>query len=464
MITDLEDSLRTAMRSHTVDVLPPPMLVESARRGGIRRRRRARLITAGLPALVVAAVLGGVTLVPRAGGGLVDAAPAGLPAADEALLARPTQGDLAGDSGYLQAVTAAWRRNYTTSPNADRFDHLIGAPKVLWAGHTPVGPAAIIGQVADLRKQLGKAATDHEIPRLLWGFVGPDARQAPQVVADAFQVPPGAATVEAAFIGPDRSVILVLDRGHPVDLSFVRTYYDDGRVARSWHQVRFPPGGVAVIEPPAGTPPAAVAIRAHAGSQEYAALDNIVDPRHPVDDPIQPRLPWGSAGTNGNQSIWLVGTDPTGSWNRHTPNATTAEKALTDGLGFHAPMLVPDANGYGSSHWYAVGRTPDGSRLVAGEIAIDSDPSHVYAVLRSSGGSVTAVSHLATPTAALPVLLRLPRQQGWLVAQKGAVLRYRTSAAGGWLDAGQNAALLPADAVTVQVTRGGQVTDVPLTG
>jgi hypothetical protein len=63
---------------------------------------------------------------------------------------------------------------------------------------------------------------------------------------------------------------------------------------------------------------------------------------------------------------------------------------------------------------------------------------------------------------ALPVRLRVPDGQGWVVAHYGAQLQYRASADGAWQDAGSDAALLPDNAAQVQVTKNGNATVVNL--
>jgi hypothetical protein len=61
----------------------------------------------------------------------------------------------------------------------------------------------------------------------------------------------------------------------------------------------------------------------------------------------------------------------------------------------------------------------------------------------------------------LPVAIRLPDAQGWVIAQKDADLSY-CAGDGDWTAIGHNAALLP-DATTVHVVRNGQPHEVPLT-
>ena len=63
-------------------------------------------------------------------------------------------------------------------------------------------------------------------------------------------------------------------------------------------------------------------------------------------------------------------------------------------------------------------------------------------------------------SAPLPVRLRLPDNQGVLVAAEGSALSYRVGD-GQWQDAGRNAALLPATATDVRVTdANGTTTNV----
>jgi hypothetical protein len=109
--------------------------------------------------------------------------------------------------------------------------------------------------------------------------------------------------------------------------------------------------------------------------------------------------------------------------------------------------------GYGS--WSIRGATPDGSQFLAGEVRLENDPSHAYVLV--GDGLVTGAQ--VDPGATLPVALKLPDNQGWLVANVGATLRCRRGS-DGWLSVGRDAALLPARATAVEVTRPGRPTEV----
>jgi hypothetical protein len=64
--------------------------------------------------------------------------------------------------------------------------------------------------------------------------------------------------------------------------------------------------------------------------------------------------------------------------------------------------------------------------------------------------------------ATLPVKVHLPDGQGWVVADAGATLTFRTSANGEWQDAGKNSAILPEGTLQVQVSKTGAPATVDL--
>lgn len=434
MSADLTDDLRDALRSYTAELASPPELTAAVRRGGARRLRRRRVALVAAPVAVLGVVAAAVLIVPRGA-----AERATLDTADQQILDRPTRGDRAGDAAYLAAVTAAWEGSHATSWNADRgiFDHMLGQPRVLWAGTTPAGPAALVGQAADLREH-ENVQLIREGPALLWGFVGSGRDGRPVVPADAYPVP-GSQDVEAAYVDPDRTVVVVAQRGSVGEVSWRTTYTDDGGGSRSWQPVRFS-AGVAVLTRPAGAGPTAVRLRIDGDRAEVGNASTPPPPDGTQRDPDL-RLQWM---VDAVRPVFPVGADPAAAWSDgRLPAEVGAEEALVAATDRTLAPVLKDNWTDGYSLWFAAGTTADGRRLVVGERALDGDPSRVYAVL-TGPGPARVVSAAVHADRAVPVVLRLPDGQGWLVAAKGRTFGWTGGTA-------RDAALLPAAATTVQV-------------
>lgn len=63
---------------------------------------------------------------------------------------------------------------------------------------------------------------------------------------------------------------------------------------------------------------------------------------------------------------------------------------------------------------------------------------------------------------ALPVRVRLPGQDGWVVAGQDVRLSWRTGPSADWQEAGQDAALLPATATEVRAVGNGKTAEFRL--
>ena len=481
-----DTEIREALLARTADLTLPPDLLTGARRAGRRRRQRGRVLLATAPVAVVAVVVAGLFAAQQLaysppGAGEVASA---LSPAERTALSRPTAGDLGDDDAYLAAVTAAWRANLSTSVNADRgiFEHPVGEPKVVWAGGTEAGNAAIVGagggaaprppppprggggaarapRGAPARRAgeagptaagaaagarpgpHGRTQLEREGPALLWGFAGPGADGAPRVVADGYPVP-GAPDTEAALIGADRQVLLAWDRGHRAEVSWGPvTYRADGSVSRTWAPLRFT-DGVALADRPAGTNPLMVRLRVPADTAEVGNLS---------DDPYaQPELATTLLWTDlDGEPVWRVGADPAAAWPGGLPVAQEAYGELEKGLQGKVPTYWPDVRVTVTGRWWVAGTLPDGRRLMAGELALDADPARVWVVLGTGPDRQVLSRWSGRATDPVPVMVELPGGQGWLVAAAGQQLSWRTGD-GPWTAAGRDAALLPATATEVR--------------
>jgi hypothetical protein len=435
MSPTLEDELRTALRTYTADVTSRPDLVSAVRHGGSRRRRQRRLALVAAPVAVVGVIAAAVLVAPGPTASPQQTA-AGLTASERALLASPTAGDLAGDGTYLARVVAAWQSSHRSSQNHDRgiFDHMLGRPTVVWAATTPIGPAAYVAQAADLRNH-GNVQLDHEGPAVLWGFVGPDRDGGPTVVADGYPVP-GSPDLDAAYLGADRSVLMIVDREAPVQVSWGATYTDDGRASRNWLPVTFT-DGVAVLRRPAGASPPDTRLRLGPALEPGFPGNTEDPPADRVHRQEDNRLQWMS---DQSRPVFPVGGGAAAAWpGGRLPDEQKASEALDAGTRAGLADVTKSAGAEGDSLWFAAGRTGDGRRLVAGELAVDTDPTRVYAVV-GTGAKAAVSSAPVRHGAAVPVVLRLPDGQGWLVAAKGKTF---TWSEGGSPRTAKDAALLP---------------------
>ncbi|NES30612.1 hypothetical protein GCE86_22620 [Micromonospora terminaliae] len=383
-------------------------------------------------AAVVAAPVGGLQLA-NGGGAAQVASP---------LLDEPTRGDLAGDEGYLRQVRDAWQRRLKQDG-----EQLRGEPHIVWAGRTPAGPAAYVAH-RTVHNPVASSEGDRVIA--MAAFVEPTA-DGPRVTTREQVTDAGTDGIsQAALLGPQRDVLVVLDVGQPVEFSPELRYLPDGRVSRSFQRVAFRDGAAVLAVPPQRTK-ISVAL-----SRTPVSRDNMVHISN--DGPIlfpegkeRPRPPQLRHTLPGAEKVWTG--DPSA---KKVGAPAEALADYIDSAGVHTSD--------GSPLLWVYGATPDGRLLLVETIQYDDDPARVIALLAPRYLAFKAVaSTFADWRSPLPVRLRLPDNQGVLVAAEGAALSYRIGK-GQWQEAGRNAALLPADATDVRVTdAGGTVTTVPVT-
>ncbi|MCX5068761.1 hypothetical protein OOJ91_23240 [Micromonospora lupini] len=437
-----DNDVREALHRATSHLSGRPDLLEDVRRGGRRRVRRFQVVLTAACAAIVAIPLGGVLTVPVGR----DTTSAASPLFDD-----PTKGDLAGDDAYLRQVRAAWRRHLDRAGDTQ----MPGDPHVVWAGRTPAGPAAYVAYAGATRSIEG-TGNNH----IGWvGFVeptadGPQVRAIESLTDDARQRSP-----QAVLLGAERDVLLVLDSGQPMEFSPELRYAPDGKTIRTYQPVTFEEGAAILRIPPQRTK-VTVALSFTPVSdvntvQILGAADVLFSnggARRDVQR-IRRTLPGADQAWGGDPS------DPRYEGGGSAYEIAAGPEALAawiDVAGFHDQGHSPEL--------YVYGATADGRRLLLQSIQYDSDPVRVVALLARGNAPLHAVaSAFADWKAPLPVRLRLPDDQGILVAAEGSALSYRSDA-GQWQDAGRNAALLPSTATEVRVTAsGGTVSTVSLT-
>ncbi|MEU8127310.1 hypothetical protein AB0B68_08845 [Micromonospora sp. NPDC049049] len=416
-----DSDVRGILHRATDDLVSPPGLLAEVRRGGRRRVVRRRVVLAALCAAVVAVPMAGVLDLPGGAGDTRAASP---------LLDQPTRGDLAADEGYLRQVRQVWQRRIKEAGDRTR-----GEPHVVWAGGTPAGPAAYVAHATAHGTTVGFLEPTAGGPRVR------TLTQATSSETDGLE--------QAVLLGPQRDVLLVLDFGQPVEFSAQLRYEPDGKVERTFEPVVFRDGAAVLSVPPQRTKLTVALSRTPVERQNAIHIDGTSEILFP-DNKDRPAPPLLRHTLPGAQQVW--GTDPAAA-EVNAPTEALAE--YIDPVGAHTHN--------GSPLLWVYGATSDGRRLLVTTVQYDDDPSRVIALLARTYLPFEAVaSTTADWSAPLPVRLRLPDDQGVLVAAKGSALSYRIGD-GQWQDVGRDAALLPATATEVRVTdASGATTNVPV--
>ncbi|MFC4856706.1 hypothetical protein [Actinophytocola glycyrrhizae] len=426
----------TELREHLHGTTPglalPPAFAETVLRGGRRRRARRRLAVAASVVAVVAVAASATVVTMR------EDAP--VPVAD-ARLTMPTKGDLAGDKAFLDQARHAWQEGLPYSPEArdGYYDDLRGDPHVYWAGSTPAGRAAVVLQQVYVHR-------NNQVPenglRTAEGLVAIDPGDGQLKLVTTRMIgwdEPGVA--DYYKFGPDDRTALIVDNGKPLHYAFDFTVVqgDDGRrdLRFDWSQAE-PDDGVAIVTvPPDRSPWEMVAFE---GSDPPDLL--------PVGD-------YSLMTTTASSYLMLRLTDP--SYRMHSDLLPWGEVTWELGEPLGLPPIALDGRwgvfrsmaqqkDYVVSPWTIAVGLPDGRVIILKQSQVGTAPPRLIAKVAPDltaetmnlidGGTVD-------PEAILPVRFRIPDGGGWVVADKGKQLRYRTSPDGPWQDAGRDAALLP---------------------
>ncbi|MGX6603831.1 hypothetical protein ACWKSP_17045 [Micromonosporaceae bacterium Da 78-11] len=434
-----ETDIRYAFDRATEDLSVPPDLLDRVRAGGRRRVIRRRSLLAG--GLAVAA---GGAAAPVAVHRLENR---GEPVASPRL-DRPIRGDLAGDEAFLRRVRAFWQRRVEGMGT-------YGEAHVSWAGTTPVGSAvALLAQRTRIMGEPGGTAQYG-----LTGFV--------EVIGDDWQLtgPAPMSTGDpgsSAFLaGPDRDLLLVVDEGYPVDFSPAYTIDGQGRIVRDFQRLGVNADGVSSVTVPSQLSGVRIAVR-EPGSGRRVDVANA--------DSLTGEALAALSGGVGNQIPELIERRLPG-YEKAWPAGATLRRDNLDGWNVATLPAYDDRYGThrwdGPSEWFIAGATPDRRRLVVQARPLDGD-ARVFVFLGEAGGPRYAgllSTGLSTEvpdetTGTLGVLhVRLPQQQGIVVAALNATLLYQVKDSG-WLAVTGDAALLPAaaTALRVQPRRGRPVT------
>ncbi|MFI7678327.1 hypothetical protein [Actinophytocola sp. NPDC049390] len=429
--TELTERLRDA--TDGLDVRPD--FADAVLRGGRRRRARRRLTVV---ACVVATVAVTATVVT-----LRDDPP--VPVAD-ARLTQPTAGDLADDRAFLDEVRRVWLRDLPIAPEArDRYyDDVRGEPHVQWAGTTPAGRAAIVLQPVYVHPN---SQVTEEGPRTAEGLVAVDPGDGRlKLVSTRMIGVDGSGQANYYRFGPDDRTMLVVDRGRPLHYDDAAEFITDRREIRfDWRRLA-PDDGVAIVTTPDRARNVSPMVFEGDDPPKQAPIAELPVIPMPASRWLHLRLPdrsirLPSTLLNWGNVLWRVGE----------PIAKSAQGVnATWGYFRHYPTDYE----FVTSMWTIAAGLPDGRVVILKELQVGTAKPRLIAevaanadttdTVRVDGGQVDA-------DAILPVRFHIPDDGGWIVADKGKELSYRTSPDEEWQAVGRDAALLPADATEVLV-------------
>jgi hypothetical protein len=428
--------LSAHLRDATDGLTTRPGFADAVLRGGRRRRARRRL-TVAASVLAVAAVAATATVVTQR-----EDDPA--PVAD-ARLTMPTKGDLAGDQAFLDEARRAWEEGLPSAPEARYryYDDLRGEPHVYWAGNTPAGRAAIVLQPVYVHPN---SQVIERGLRTAEGLVAVDPGDGRFKLVTTRMIGVDAVPGQADYyrFGKDDRTVLVVDRGRPLHYDLSPVYLEDtGEIRYEWQRAE-PDNGVAFLtiplrgrqvaamvyegnDPPERLPVARMPVVPVPAS---AWLNQrLPDPTYRVRSDI---LDWGPV-------MWRVG-EP-------LEMSATEVNALWGYNPFYPASQV-------TSLWTIAARLSDGRVVILKETQNDVAPPRLIAEVVANADTLDTVrvdGGQVDKDAVLPVRFRVPDGGGWIVADKGKELSYRTSPDAPWQKAGRDAALLPANATEVLV-------------
>jgi hypothetical protein len=232
----------------SLSVSARPEFVARVQAGSRRRLRRRRLaatiqVTAVVVLLMLVPMLSRALSRPAPGPAQTRTEPS-WPTVIGTLYDSAPRGDLIGDTAYLDSVVTLWQTSHgtKTSTSTGLFADLRGRPKVVWAGHTAAGPAALVEQRAYWHAKVRVDDTDAGVITLV-GFIGVDAAGRPRLVEDTYTD-----NYVAWYVDPDCTTFVVLDQGKSLGWANGYTEPDNGPWTLDYRPLTFV-DGAAVVTP-----------------------------------------------------------------------------------------------------------------------------------------------------------------------------------------------------------------------
>jgi hypothetical protein len=432
--------LTTLMREATDGLQPPPDLLAVVRRGGRRRLARRRSATGALALLAALAVPVAVV-----GAGSEDTTSATTASFAGPLGDGRTHGNLAEDDRYLAEIKAVWSAWRNSHPWREQYSKAAGDVRVLWAGTTPAGPAALLAQQIDVPHGIGGITGG---TRDAHAYIGTGA-DGPRVAHATFSV--DGRMPQAWYVDPAHRVLAVVDSGRQRGITYRWEYEPNGTARRTFAPLKFT-DGISIAVLPDGIDRYTV----HVADLPFRTHGDLVGIANVELDGEAARLGlhWNDPARQMHLLLPIGDAEQAIGSARDTRTAQRVASEVQDALDANTHQAALTTH---LQDWIVYGRTHDGRQVRVFERQLDNDPARLYALLDGDLLDYGPIDRAA----ALPVQVDLPDGVGWIVAQYGADLEYRT-ASSGWTDAGRDAALLPASATAARVVTSERTAIIPL--
>ncbi|SER39232.1 hypothetical protein [Actinokineospora terrae] len=430
--------LSRALREATEGLQAPPTLAAAVLRGGRRRRTHRRAALASGMAVVIAAA--GLVVVK-----VTKADPPLITTGANPMLTTPTRGDLAGDKAYLDAAVTAFDAGMPNEPGKARLDR----PHVYWAGTTDGGKVAVVVQKVERSDSTGyvsdgtiieAGAEERSVIGLLVGTK--------PVLVNSFPQPYSTPTRGFAFVyGPNNRNVIALGAKN---LSISTTWSispTSGRAERDWKPM-VERDGVWLGE--TGEPGPPENIRVVTGDPAKAGYDQSLT--------ILPGTRW-SLGTDRQAKPVPEGVLRTKPGDVFRVKGSTS-RPLGDNVHetlMAANLLDPLAGVTPTGAQFIVD-LPGGGSVVAIEVVSMFIMDGLFLAQRDAAAKITGWTYcgmVRKDTGGLVGVCELAGQAGRLAIAPGMALTYQVQLDGGiggdWVDAGKDAALIPANVPTVHL-------------
>ncbi|MCK2244917.1 MULTISPECIES: hypothetical protein [unclassified Crossiella] len=440
------DELKEALTqvASTVDTLPG--FTERVVLGGRRRKRRRLVVLA--TALSTVAALGFGTL---AWSFLNQFRPEQFTA--DARFGQNALGPRAGDDPLRTEALAVFARDWAKSlPQPGPALILHGQPHVYWAGETPAGPAVVLLQ------RVVRSSGEITMPALVGRVPGDPALRLLAVDLPAKEGAPAG----AFLFGQGDRTLLALAQQHEVRWSPGLRVAGDGKVSRDFQRLDLV-DGVALAQVPPETHPAGAVVTTVGQADQLVSLRPRLASAHP-------RELAGLIGPAGRADDADPGTGtgirPDGARPRRLiaapilrpPDEISAAGVVSLMHTDYLDKFLPKKR----NAWELLAGLPSGRSLYLSEVD-EGGPTRLYGVLMGARNKTEQVIYGGPgEPSALPVRVRLPGEDGWVVAGQDVRLSWRTGPSAAWQDAGQDAAILPATATEVQAVTNGKTAEFKL--